>query len=73
VSLAIMLMTADDTPMSGIFLVLFTIPWSFVLSWLQSVLHFEDIAFATLFLVTGGVLNSLILYKFLSLLTGRVK
>lgn len=55
VSLAIMLMTASDTPMSGIFLVVVTIPWSFVLSWLQSVLHFENMTFTTLWIL--AILN----------------
>ena len=41
--------------MSGIFLVVVTIPWSFVLSWLQSVLHFENMTFTTLWIL--AILN----------------
>lgn len=71
VSLAIMFMTKDDTAMSGIFLVLVTMPWSLVLSWIQKVLHFDSATMTTLLLVAGGLLNSVILYKVISLLTGN--
>ena len=70
-SLAVMFMTKGDTAMSGIFLVLVTMPWSLVLSWIQKVLHFDSATMTTLLLVAGGLLNSVILYKIISLLTGN--
>ena len=73
VSLAIMFMTKDDTAMSGIFLVLVTMPWSLALSWIQKVLHFDSMAISTLLLVAGGLMNSVILYKVISRLTGKFK
>jgi len=57
--------------MSGIFLVLVTMPWSLVLSWILKVLHFDSVTMTTLLLVAGGLLNSIILYKIISLLTGN--
>lgn len=71
VSLALMFMTKGDTAMSGIFLVLVTMPWPLVLSWIQKALHFDSVAMTTLLLVAGGLVNSLILYKVISLLTGN--
>ena len=73
VSLAVMFMTKDDTAMSGIFLVIVTMPWSLALSWIQQALHFDSITMTTLLLVTGGLMNSVILYKFISFLTGKFK
>ena len=71
VSLAVMFMTKDDTAMSGIFLVLVTMPWSLALSWIQEALHFNSITITTLLLVAGGLMNSVILYKVISFLTGK--
>ena len=73
VSLVVMFMTKDDTAMSGIFLVLVAMPWPLVLSWTQEALHFNSITITTSFLVAGGLLNSVILYKVILLLTGKPK
>jgi hypothetical protein len=73
VSLAVMFMTKDDTDMSGIFLVLVTMPWPLILSWIQEALHFNSITITTLLLVAGGLMNSVILYKVISRLTGKFK
>jgi hypothetical protein len=72
-SFLIMLMTADDTAMSGIFLVLATLPWSILLTWLQDTFQFNSMVFNGLFLVAGGVLNSFILYKIISFIAGRFR
>ena len=73
VSVAVMFMTKDDTAMSGLFLVMVTMPWSLALSWIQKALHFDSITMTTLLLVTGGLMNSVILYKLISFLTGKFK
>jgi hypothetical protein len=73
VSLAVMFMTKDDAAMSGIFLVLVTLPWSLLLSWIQEALHSNSITITTLLLVAGGLMNSVILYKVISFLTGKFK
>ena len=73
VSVAGMFMTKDDTAMSGIFLVIVTMPWSLALSWIQKALHFDSIAMTTSLLVAGGLMNSVILYKFISFLKGKFK
>ena len=73
VSLAAMFMTKDNTAMSGIFLVLVTMPWSLLLSWIQEALHFDSIKITTFLLVAGGLMNSIILYKVISFLTGKFK
>jgi len=65
-SFIIILITADDIPMSGIFLILVTLPWSFILTWIQDSLHLSSMGFNGLFLVTGGLLNSFILFKLIS-------
>jgi len=59
--------------MSGIFLVLVAMPWSLLLSWIQEALHFNSTTIATLLLVAGGLMNSVILYKVISFLTGKFK
>jgi hypothetical protein len=72
-SFIIMLMTADDTAMSRIFLVLVTLPWSILLTWIQGALHLDSIPLMLngLFLLAGGLLNSFILYKLISFIAGR--
>jgi hypothetical protein len=72
-SFIIMLMTADDTPMSGIFLVMVTLPWSILLTWIQSALHLDSIPMMLngLFLLAGGLVNSFVLYKIISFIAGR--
>lgn len=73
VSLAVMFITKNNTAMSGIFLVLVTMPWSLLLSWIQEALHSNSITITTLLLVAGGLMNSIILYKVVSFLTGKFK
>ena len=72
-SFVIMLMTADDTPMSGIFLVLVTMPWSPLLSWIQNSFQLDSVAFNSLFLLAGGTVNSFILYKLIAFSAGKLK
>ncbi len=71
VSLAVMFVTKNDTAMSGIFLVLVTMPWALILSWIQKVFNFDSMAITALLLVAGGLVNSLILYKIISFFTGN--
>ena len=73
VSLVVMFMPKDDTPMSGIFLVLVTLPWSLLLSWIQEALHSNSMTITILLLMVGGLMNSVILYKVISFLTGKFK
>ena len=73
VCLVIMLVTINDTAMSGIFLVIVTMPWSLILSWLQGALHFDSLIISTLSLVAGGFLNSFIFYKLISHITVNSK
>ena len=75
VSLVIMVLTVDDTAMSGIFLVLVTMPWSFALMWLQDTMALPGNAMflqASL-LTVGGLFNGFILYKIISFITCRFK
>ena len=67
-SVLIMITTSDDTVMSGIFLVLVSMPWSFVLTRLQEALSLDSMLFNTLFLVAGGLLNAFLGYKLIQLL-----
>ena len=72
-SLVVMVMTVDDTAMSGIFLVMVTMPWAMALGWLKDLLQIDSMLFTTVFLVSGGLLNSFILYKMTSFVTGGFK
>lgn len=74
-SFVIMLMTAADTPMSGIFLVMLTLPWSIMLSWIQGALHLDSMPLMLngLFLLAGGLVNSFVLYKLISFIAGRFR
>ncbi len=72
-SVVIMLMTINTTAMSGIFLILLSMPWSLLLTWFQDFLSIDSVIFKTFFLVSGGLLNSFILYKLLSLLMNRFR
>ena len=70
-SFIIMLITAGDTAMSGIFLILVTLPWSFSLTWAQDRFLLNSLGFNGLFLAAGGLFNSFILYKLISSIAGR--
>lgn len=72
-SFILMLVTANDTPMSGIFLILVTLPWSLLLSRLQEMFHVNSVGFNGLFLLMGGLLNCYFLYKILSFLSSRMQ
>ena len=72
-SFIIMLATQIDTPMSGIFLVMVTPPWALALGALQKVFHTDSTLFAGLFLLAGGAVNAVVLYKITALITSRFK
>ena len=72
-SLVIMILTVDDTPMSGIFLVMVTMPWSFLLGWIKDLLQIESLLVTTIFLVSCGLLNSFILYSMTTFVAGGYK
>ena len=72
-SFVILLISADDTAMSGIFLVLATIPWPFLLTQLQHVFQVESPLLNGIFLLAGGTVNALILYKLVVWATSRKK
>ena len=62
----LMLATLRSTAMSGIFLVLATLPWPMVLDQLQNFFQLDSALFNGLFLLAGGVVNSFLLYKMFS-------
>jgi len=72
-SFGIMLISADDTAMSGIFLALATIPWPFLLTQLQNIFELESPLLNGIFLLAGGTVNALILYKLIAWATSRKK
>ncbi len=65
-SLVIFIATVTDTAMSGIFLVFVTMPWSLLVIKIQESLAFDSMIVITLFLLTGGLLNTYLLYKFVT-------
>ncbi len=70
-SVLIMFLTTDDTSMSGIFLVVVSIPWPWLLTQLQDILSLDSMLFNTLFLTAGGLLNTFIIYKFITFIINR--
>ncbi len=72
-SFVVMLISADDTSMSGIFLVFVTIPWPFLLTPLQEFFQFDSPLLNGIFLLAGGTVNALILYKLLVWAISRKK
>jgi len=70
-SAVIMFISAENTAMSGIFLVAVTLPWSFILTWILNTFHLGPMGNEGLFLVAGGLVNSVILYKFIWFVSGR--
>ncbi len=72
-SLLVMFTTTGDTSMSGIFLVVVSIPWPMVLTQIQNALALDSMLFNTLFLIGGGLLNALIIYKLISFIANRSK
>ncbi len=72
-SVLVMFTTTGDTSMSGIFLVVVSIPWPMVLTQIQNALALDSMLFNTLFLIGGGLLNALIIYKFISFIANRSK
>ena len=73
VSVLIMLMTIDDTAMSGIFLMVVSVPWAWPLTQLQNSLSVDSMLFNALFLIGGGLFNAVILYKLISFIATRSK
>jgi hypothetical protein len=73
VSVLIMLMTIDETAMSGIFLMVVSVPWTWPLTQLQNVMSVDSMLFNTLFLISGGLLNAVMLYKLISFIANRSK
>jgi len=70
-SFVIMLTTQQDTPMSGIFLVMLTPPWALALGALQKLFHTDSSLVAGLFLLAGGAVNSAILYRITAFIADR--
>jgi hypothetical protein len=74
VSFILMLATQNDSPMSGIFLVMVTAPWSLLLTWLLNTVHLSPTSLTNgLFLLAGGLVNGYILYKLISIAAYRFK
>jgi len=72
-SVIVMFATSADTAMSGVFLVMVSMPWTLLLSWLSTLFTIDSMVFSALFLVAGGLVNSVILYAMLSFVTGGYK
>ena len=70
----IMLVTAADTAMSGIFLLVLTAPWSLLLSWLLNLVQSNPAPLVNgIFLLVGGAVNTYILYKLISIAAHKFK
>ena len=71
----ILLVTAADTAMSGIFLFMITAPWSLLLSWLLNLVQSNPAPLVNgIFLLVGGaVVNTYILHKLISLAAHKIK
>jgi membrane-associated HD superfamily phosphohydrolase len=71
VSFVLMLITQNNTPMSGIFLVLITPPWALVLGAVNQLFQTDSSLAAGLILLAGGTVNSVILYQIISFTAAR--
>ena len=70
-SFILMLTTQNDTPMSGIFLVMITPPWALVLGAVNQLFQTESSLVAGLVLLAGGTVNCFILYQIISFTAAR--
>lgn len=70
-SFAVMFLANKDDSLSGIFVILISMPWSFLLTWITGISGIDSMLFNTLFLVLFSLLNATIIYKFISFFSRR--
>lgn len=70
-SFLVMIATVASTPMAGIYLVLFTLPWPGILDQLVGSSEQSSVWFNGLFLLAGGLINGFVLYVVISFI-GRL-
>ena len=68
-SVFVMFTATGDTSMGGIFLVVISVPWPIVLTKIQDAFFLDSMMFNTIFLIAGGLLNAVIIYKLFSFVT----
>ncbi len=67
VSFILMLITAADTAMSGIFLIMITAPWSLLWAWLLNLINVTAAPpVMGILLLTGGAVNGYVLYRLIA-------
>ena len=62
----VMFMAKQDESLAGIFVVMVAMPWTILLTWFTGTLGIDSIAFNTVFLAVGCILNAIILYSLVS-------
>ncbi len=70
-SCCVLLITSPDDSLAGKYLFMLTMPWSFFLNGLAGSLHIESPLLTMAFMLAGGLVNGLIIYKTASYLLSR--
>ena len=70
-ALAVLLLAGENDSLAGIFFVLVTFPWSVVLTKVTAAFSMDSMAFNTVFLLVGGLINGGVIYYVVSLLSRK--
>jgi hypothetical protein len=72
VALALLLLAGPNDSLAGIYFILVPFPWSSVLMWVTRTFHLDSMVFNSLFLLAGGLINGLVIYKVVSFLSAKL-
>ena len=70
-ALALLLLAGKSDALAGIYFILVTFPWPSVLMWVTRTFHMDSMVFNTLFLLLGGLINGLVIYKVVAFLSSK--
>ena len=70
---AVMFLAKEDGSLAGIFVVLLSMPWTMLLSWVMDNLGVDSIVFNTVFLALACMLNAWIIYAVISFFSRRLR
>lgn len=72
-ALALPLITGPHANLAGIYAVLIIQPWSTILVWIMDTTGLDSIVFNWGFLLAGALLNSWLIYKLVSWVSGKIR
>ncbi len=70
-ALTILLLAGKNDSLAGIYFILITFPWLLVLTKVTGAFGLDSMAFNTVFLLIGGLINGFIIYKVAAFLSRK--